>query len=274
MIPENPEPAAERHMAVPGPSAANRFAIVTITPDGVRLEDNPYTLNESVESMNLPKSMSGYAPDLVQTLAIRGVVLGRLSTAMGRPLAPTQRDAAFDHVATKVLGIRRSERWREAISTALLGPWCDPLWQTGHLPITALGALKVETRALHHQLTPVWRRRTRRGRVLSLDAELGNGLSLYDLVAADVDLLAHTASGVFEDDRLNRVLRALTPAERAVVYAYAEGEGTTWTEAAAYAGATDPDAFGERIRRKTRRLATEQHRRATQARVTPSALAP
>ncbi|MFF7534679.1 hypothetical protein ACFZB2_37125 [Streptomyces bobili] len=110
-------------------------------------------------------------------------------------------------------------------------------------------------------------RRTRHGRVLSLDADLG-GLSLYDLVAADVDFLAHTAGGVFDDDRLNRVLRALTPAEYAVVLAYAEGEGTTWAEAAAYVGATNPDAFGERVRRKTRRLAAEQNRRAELARAT------
>ncbi|MGW7529084.1 hypothetical protein [Streptomyces sp. NPDC054783] len=78
------------------------------------------------------------------------------------------------------------------------------------------------------------------GRVLSLDANLGDGLSLYDLVATDVDLLAHTAGGVLEDERLNRVLHGLTENERHTVFAYAEGEGTTWTEAAVYAGATDP----------------------------------
>ncbi|MEV4040779.1 hypothetical protein [Streptomyces umbrinus] len=102
---------------------------------------------------------------------------------------------------------------------------------------------------------------------MSLDAALGDGLSLYDLVVSEVDYLAHTAGGVFEDDRLNRVLRGLTPVERAVVFVYAEG--TTWTEAAAHAGATDPDAFGERVRRKTRRLAAEQHRRAELARTAP-----
>ncbi|MCX4862455.1 hypothetical protein [Streptomyces canus] len=106
--------------------------------------------------------------------------------------------------------------------------------------------------------------RTRHGRVLSLDAKMGDGLSLHDLVAADVDLLARTLGRVFADERLNRVLRALTPDERQVVYAYAEGEGTTWTEAAAYAEAADPEAFGERVRRKAKRLATEQARRTAQ----------
>ncbi|MFJ2163692.1 hypothetical protein [Streptomyces sp. NPDC087856] len=156
--------------------------------------------------------------------------------------------------------MRVSDRWREAASTALLGSWCEPLTADGFLPSTALGALRAEARTLHRQLVPLWRRGTRHGRLLSLDADLG-GLSLYDLVATDVDLLAGTSGGVFDDERLNRVFRALSPAERQVVYAYAEGEGATWTEAATTVGSTDPEAFGERVRRKTKRLAAEQARR-------------
>jgi hypothetical protein len=117
-------------------------------------------------------------------------------------------------------------------------------------------------RCVHRQLVPVWRRRTRHGRVLSLEADLGDGLSLRDLVVADVDLLSRTVASVFEDERLNTVLAKLAPAERAVVFAYAEGEGATWTEAASAVGAADPEAFGERVRRKAKRLADEQRRRA------------
>ncbi|WP_162948072.1 hypothetical protein [Streptomyces europaeiscabiei] len=134
------------------------------------------------------------------------------------------------------------------------------------MPSAALGKLRAEARAIHRQLVPLWRRRTRHGRVLSLDAGLGDGLSLYDLVATDIDALAHTVGEVFEDERLNHVLHGLDPAERQVVFAYAEGEGTTWAEAAAASGATDPTAFGERVRRKVKRLAAEQHRRAEQRR--------
>ncbi|MFG3274904.1 hypothetical protein [Streptomyces luteogriseus] len=154
-----------------------------------------------------------------------------------------------------------SPRWREAADTALLGTWCNPLWETGRLDATALSALRAEARTVHRQLVPVWRRRTRHGRVLSLDADLG-GLSLYELVAADVRFLSHTAGGVFEDERLNMVLHALNETERQVVFAYAEGEGTTWTEAATVAGADEPEAFGERVRRRIKRLANEQARRA------------
>ncbi|WP_055616344.1 hypothetical protein [Streptomyces phaeochromogenes] len=74
---------------------------------------------------------------------------------------------------------------------------------------------------------------------------------------------------MFADERLNRVLQALTPDEQQVAYAYAyayvyaytEGERTTWMEAAASAGTADPVAFGERVRRKTKRMAAEQRRR-------------
>ncbi|MCX4564650.1 hypothetical protein OHA02_52180 [Streptomyces phaeochromogenes] len=225
---------------------------VTHAPDGLRMTSR----NRS------SPTASDCPPDLVRSLQLRGWASG---------MAPYVSRAAgyivpelVDRFTAEVLVLPRSERWREAVSTAALGSWCDPLLHTGHLPATALGALKAEARAVHRQLVPVWRRRTRHGRVLSLDAMLGDGLSLYDVVASDVDLLAHTAGGVFEDERLDTVLRGLDPAERQVVFAYADGEGTTWAEAAAAAGATDPDAFGERVRRKAKRLAAEQRRRVAQ----------
>lgn len=167
-------------------------------------------------------------------------------------------------LAARELMLPQSPRWREAISTALLGPWCEPLMANGYLPPTAFGELRAEARTVHRQLVPIWRRRTRHGRVLSLDADLGDGLSLYDLVAADVDLLGRAAAGVLEDERLDVVLRGLSPDERQVVYAYARGEGTTWTEAAAATSAADPEAFGERVRRKAKGLTAEQRRRAAQ----------
>ncbi|MFF4139253.1 hypothetical protein ACFY1B_49545 [Streptomyces mirabilis] len=108
---------------------------------------------------------------------------------------------------------------------------------------------------------PLWRRRTRHGRVLSL----------YDLVADDIDLLTHSTAGggVFADERLNAVLRGFNPPERVVVFTYAENDGTTWSEAAA--GATDPEAFGERVRRKVKRIAAEQRRRRNLLQTAPPA---
>ncbi|MER5859782.1 hypothetical protein ABT131_29905 [Streptomyces sp900105245] len=173
---------------------------------------------------------------------------------------------SVDRYGAHALTLPRSERWRRALSTALLGGWCEPLFIADCLSHTAVSSLKAEARMLHRQLVPVWQRRTRRGRVLSLDAELGDGLSLYDLVAADVDLLARVTKGVFEDERLNAVMRGLTPEERQVVLARAYDGARTWTEAAAIVGVSEPAAFGERIRRKTKRLAAEQRRRRSEAR--------
>jgi hypothetical protein len=239
--------------------------LVTTTEDGVRLRDRAYVRryfahHRQTKSVEVPDD----PPDLVQALTIRSLAHGMTSRSMGRMLSPTERGAFVDYVAAKVLVLRRSERWREAVSTALLSDWCEPLWNTGRLPATALVSLKAEARTLHRQLVPVHQRGTRHGRVLSLDAALGDGLSLHDLVTADVDLLTHTAGGVYADERLNAVLRGLEPAERRVVVAYGAAEGTTWAEAAAAAGAVDPEAFGERVRRKTKRLATEQRRRIAQ----------
>ncbi|MFD5015373.1 hypothetical protein [Streptomyces chartreusis] len=223
------------------------------TADGLRRTD--------VSKGTMPSVRYAH-PDLLHACTVRSVVSG---------CAPVRRsETATDWVeplASHALVLPRSERWTQALTTALLGDWCAPLLTEGFLPATAVGVLKAEARILHRQLVPIWRRRTRYGRVLSLDADLGDGLSLYDLVAADVDLLAGTEGGVFEDERLNAVLSGLDKNERRVVFAYAEGEGTTWTEAAAAAGATDPHAFGERVRRKAKRLAAEQRRRAEQRRV-------
>ncbi|MGW2287014.1 hypothetical protein [Streptomyces phaeochromogenes] len=232
---------------------------ISTTPGGIRLKITGRTRDAYGNT-----SLNGCPSDLETALNLRNAVHGQKSVAMGRSLTPFERDSGIDHLAAQVLVLPSGNQWREAVSTALLGPWCDSLWEGKQLPFTALGALKAEARTLHQQLVPLWRRRTRHGRLLSLDAPLGSGLSLYDLVVADVDFLAHTAGGVFEDERLNRVLRGLNPAERAVVFAYVEGEGATWTEAAAHTGHPDPAAFGERVRRKAKRLAGEQHRRAAQ----------
>ncbi|GGT44386.1 hypothetical protein [Streptomyces chromofuscus] len=218
---------------------------VHVTEDGIQVSDP--------NARPLMHGSPSPRPELVQALLIRGSAHWPGET--------------IDVFGARVLTVPRSSRWREAVSGALDGEWCSSLVQSGYLPSTALGALREEARALHRQLVPLWRRRTRHGRVLSLDADLGDGLSLHDLVAADVDLLSRTTGGVFEDERLNRILRALDPAERAVVFAYAEGEGTTWTEAATAAGALDPEALGERVRRKAKRLAAEQNRRVAQTKV-------
>lgn len=150
------------------------------------------------------------------------------------------------------------------MSTALLGDWVNPLYETNMLQTPSASFLRAEARAIHRQLVPVWRRRTKHGRVLSLDLPLGDGLCLYDLVADKPEPMAST---VIEDERLTALLHALTLQERQTVVARATADGTTWTEAAQIVGVDDPKSFGERVRRKVKRLIDEQQRRRAQAAV-------
>ncbi|MEH0415980.1 hypothetical protein [Streptomyces sp. B21-083] len=207
-------------------------------------------------------------PDHAEATRVLSVIIWPTGGALGSAL-PQVIERNLDALCSRVLLVPRSDRWRDAVSTALLGDWNRELNHDVD-PATALSMLKAEARTHHRHSVPIWRRGTRHGRVLSLDADLG-GLSLHDLVAADMDLLTHTTDGAYEDERLNRVLRGLAEAEQKVVRARAAREGTTWTEAAAVTGAPDPVAFGERVRRKVSRLAAEQHRRTAQRRPAPPA---
>ncbi|MER5417726.1 hypothetical protein [Streptomyces virginiae] len=196
----------------------------------------------------------------------RMVVLPERSGLPGTVRALNARDAVLtgdlarvDAFAARELCLRTGPQWREAVSTALLGDWAAPLDRIGKLHPSALVELRAEARAIHRQLTPLWRRKAGHGRVLMLDTPLGNGATLYDLVGGrpdPEDLILGT-----EDARLGAVLSTLAPEERKVALAWAHWQVTTWTEAAALIGATDPVTFGERVRRKLKRLGIEHTRR-------------
>ncbi|MGP4009880.1 hypothetical protein [Streptomyces sp. 4N124] len=163
---------------------------------------------------------------------------------------------------TEVLGLRWEARWAEAVSTALLGGWADPLHAGRPLMPAALGVLQAEARVIHRQLTPLWRRRTNGTRILLLDTPLGDDLTLYDLVADSLDPQETAVVVEPADVRLVRILNALQPLEREVALARTYPGVATWTEAALYLGAADPVAFGERVRRKLKRLGQQHTDRA------------
>ncbi|MEH0429048.1 hypothetical protein QBB34_22485 [Streptomyces stelliscabiei] len=205
------------------------------------------------------KDSEGPVPDLMAALEARADAL-------------RNRQDKVENFAARVLGVNRSTRWGEAVSTALMGDWTRSLDEHGRLQPEALGQLRAEARTLHRQLVPLWRRRVRRSRLLLLDAPLGDGLCLYDLVTDRANLSDALLGTAIHDDRLVRIVQHLTPEERLVVVALATGDGTTWTEAAAHAGASDPAAFGERVRRKTRRLAVRAAERRTAAHATTDSI--
>jgi DNA-directed RNA polymerase specialized sigma24 family protein len=134
----------------------------------------------------------------------------------------------------------------------LLGDWAAPLDSDGRLGPAALAELRREAHIVHRQLTPIWRRKTNHSRLLLLDTPLGDGLTLHDLLAEAPHPGGPGTTSDIEDDRLRLVLAGLDAAEQAVVLALAHPGVTTWSEAAAFAGTTE--AFGERVRRKVRRL--------------------
>ncbi|WP_371551318.1 hypothetical protein OG266_38175 [Streptomyces sp. NBC_00554] len=161
------------------------------------------------------------------------------------------RSAAVRDFTSEALG--RWRGWSESVSTALLGNWADPLHDEGQLTPGALDRLKVEASVVHRQLAPVWSREANGSRLLLLDTPLGDELTLYDLVPGRLD----ADSGVegFDDPRLNEILGALSPAERAVTLAMSLRGVSSWAEAALAAGVAQKEVFGERVRRKVKRLA-------------------
>jgi DNA-directed RNA polymerase specialized sigma24 family protein len=180
----------------------------------------------------------------------------RLAMIRARQAAVAGDIKSVERFARKWVRLPSTPRWLDAVTSALVHEAVESLNE----PEQFLQLVRSE----HRQMTPVWQRQTRHGRVLPLDTELGDGLSLYDLVPASTDTPEGAADEAFEDRRLETILHRLEPVERQVVLAYAEADGTTWTEAAAAIGASEPASFGERVRRKVRRLAAELKRRAAQ----------
>ncbi|MFB6536557.1 hypothetical protein ACFCY8_28465 [Streptomyces noursei] len=184
-------------------------------------------------------------------------------------------EAAVDNFALDVLRLGRSEQWRKAASTALLGDWAAPFFTDDpKLPLSAVDQLRAETRDIHRQLASMWRHRINGERLQSLDFAFGDGLTTYDVVANGPDPYEVLAGTLPTDPRVATVLASLTPTERAVAMAWADAQVTSWTEAAAIVLAAAPArltrlapaALGERVRRKLKRLGDRHTARAAAAR--------
>jgi hypothetical protein len=244
-------------MFIYGPHGSTVSPTVTVYRDGTVSAPEPkiYSPCESPQQ-------------LASLIALSDKVVQRSSPVRAleaRQAALAGLDDQLEYFATDVLGLGRSTRWTEAVSTALLGDWVQPLLQGMRLDETAVARLRADAQLEHRHLTPVWRRRTRHGRVLMLDAPLGSGLTLYDLAAGTPAATATCpVEGDPENARLAMLIRALLPAERAIAIAWADPQVATWTEAALHAGAAEPSIVGERVRRKVRRLAAELDRRLAQ----------
>ncbi|MFJ7242651.1 hypothetical protein ACIQWB_36775 [Streptomyces olivaceus] len=246
-------------------SSASRLVPVSVESDGTLR----VTGTEASASIPISGRISGSAsPDGWIVPGIAGFTLGcrpvpDLVKLLHAREALLEDRGSWMFAAEQVLALPWSARWLEATSTALLGNWADPLVQQQVLTPQAVSVLRAEARTIHRQLAPLWRRRTSHGRVLSLDADLGDGYCLYDLLTAQPSPHPDAAAlaTLIDDKRAASVLRALTALHCRVVLARAAGDSTTWTEAAAAVGANDPAALGNQVRRRVNRLIAEQRRR-------------
>jgi len=223
--------------------------ITTTTGMAVLKPDHPanQTIESGFRSLNIP------VPAVIQALGARDAALAGDGS--------TIRSFTSD-----VLG--RWSGWTEPVSTALLGNWADTLYDQGRLTPDALDKLKAEAGVINKQLTPVWNRKVNHARLLLLDTPLGDGLSLHDLVPSQAAAGIGAEAG-FDDPRLTEIMKALSPAERAVTLALASGGVTTWAEAAMAAGATQPKYVGNQVRRKVKRLAARITGRSSTTGATP-----
>jgi hypothetical protein len=190
-----------------------------------------------------------------------------------RDAAVNREDAEVDRFASEVLGLWRGGRWREPVSTALLGNWAAPLETDGGSMTSAfLDPFRAEVKALHRALMPLWERSTGGHRLRSLDYSIGDdGMTVHDLISGGPDPCEALAGALPDDPRIAAVLAKLTPAERAVSMAWANRR-TDWAEAAATVIALAPHQFtgrdaaavGNGVRRKLRRLGTQHAERAAE----------
>lgn len=210
-------------------------------------------------------------PLLQTTLQPDSPVLRTARGLAARHAAVAGNERAVKEFMTDVLGLWHGAGWQEPVSTALLGDWVGSLHTDGRVGHGGLERLKAEARELHRHLTPLWQRKNNGNRLWSLDFDLGDGLTVYDLVTGSPDPHETLAGALPDDPRMAAVLARLVPAERAVAMVWANSQTTNWTEAAAHVMALDglggfaAEALGERVRRKLKRLGRQHTERAAAA---------
>ncbi|MGV9422775.1 hypothetical protein ACWDO7_00635 [Streptomyces sp. NPDC003656] len=186
---------------------------------------------------------------------------GLLAALTAREAAIDGRDRAVDDFAVAWLGMppKHAPQWREAVSTALLTDWAEALRQPHTADDSVLRLLKRETLAEHRRLQPLWERKTAGHRWQSLDKPIGTGVTLGDLVVDGSSAEDAVLRSLLSDGHVAAVLRQLHADETCVAQEWAES-GETWRQAAVAAGL--PAAYGERVRRKLKRLGRDARRAA------------
>lgn len=161
---------------------------------------------------------------------------------------------AFSHTW---LGLARPQKWREAVEMALLGDWVETLGSGSMNDPSITDLLDRHSKAEHRRLLPLWERRVRGKYTALLDGPVGDGLTLSDVLPGGRSPEA-LLDDPFTDDRISAVLDQLPDedAEFALKWACT---GDSWPVTAG--GTGREAAYGERVRRKLKRLGSEYARR-------------
>jgi hypothetical protein len=155
----------------------------------------------------------------------------------------------------------------EAVSAALLEEGWDAVVPED--PAYLLADLRNRTVRQARVLRPFWETQLNHRTIGRLDHAVttsnGTLLTVADLVPDRQTTEDLVLANECEEQRLRCVLSRLKPDELQVTNVYAGRSELTWAEAARLAGAADPAAMGERVRRKLKRLGAEHSRRLVQA---------
>ncbi|MFJ8969991.1 hypothetical protein ACIRJ3_37695 [Streptomyces anulatus] len=193
-----------------------------------------------------------------QTFTTREAVMAAL---VARNACIEGDTAAVDEFSRTWLHLGHPQAWREAVEMALLGDWVGALGRHLRRDAEIMELLHRHTQREHRSLQPLWERKSGGRTVRLLEAPVASGVSLRDVIADGGRPEDGLLRGEMEDPRVLAVLADLAPSEKAVAMAYST-QRMTWSQAAALGGAGDPDAFGNRVRRKLRRLGL-RHRTAS-----------
>ncbi|MGI5456409.1 hypothetical protein ACQEWB_25230 [Streptomyces sp. CA-249302] len=202
-----------------------------------------------------------------------------LANACGPQLTPITREAllaaltarnaaiegdheAVDEFSRIWLGVNHPERWRDAVEMALLGEWVKSLGRGTLRDPAVVDLLKSHTQIEHRHLQPLWERKVNGRRTSLLSRPVGGDLTVRDLLVEhrtpETEVLHNE-----HESRVNTVLHGLAPDEAIVATRWAEAPDLSWQQAAL--SEQFPETFGERVRRKLKRLGKEYIARAQAA---------
>jgi len=178
-----------------------------------------------------------------------------------RAAAIAGQDETVDEFAQTWPRRHRPTEWREAVALALMQDWLYAYTDKRATAPLALRQVYEDARVFHKQHLPLWERKV-------LDRRL-EVLGDTPMAASDGTPEDQVVGAEVADHRVMSVLSGLQPDEAAVVAAWLQGDDrTTWAEAAAALDVPEPTAFGERVRRKLKRLGDRHTARAATARRT------